>query len=196
MKTLLKHRYGGGIGEYFDGNIKPDNRSEPDLWLQFFIFNMLFFISVNIILLNIIFGVIIDTFSSLREELNTKLYDMRSFCFICSLSRETLEHHCGFQFHIKEEHNMWQYLYYIVYLRSKDPDYYTGSDQYVMNIIKEEGISWLPLRRALSIKETISAKPTSSKDDTASSSSYDSLAAQVKSLSQEVKELKGSNSEH
>ena len=148
-------RYGGGIGEYFDGleNKKASYEAERTLWVQFFMFNMLFFVAINIILLNIIFGVIIDTFSALRAEQTTKLNDMMGVCFICALSRETLDRNSGFQFHIKEEHNMWQYLYYIVYLRAKDPSLYTGSDQFVMNIIEQEGIGWFPIRRALSVKE-------------------------------------------
>lgn len=155
MATFLDQglRYGGGIGEYFDEHNRAQWESEPDLWAQFFVFNTLFFVTINIILLNIIFGVIIDTFSALREDLNTKLADMRTSCFICSLTRETLDRHSGFTFHIHHEHNMWQYLYYIVYLRAKDPESYTGSDQYVMNIIEADGIEWFPIRRALSIKE-------------------------------------------
>jgi len=189
MVTFLDQglRYGGGIGDYFDAHSRAQYGDETELWWRFFIFNMLFFVTISIILLNIIFGVIIDTFSALREESNMKLADMRSTCFICSLSRETLDRHGGFTFHIDHEHNMWQYLYYIVYLRDKDPNLYTGSDQYVMNIIEKDGIEWFPVRRALSLSHTHSDIP---EDVPSDSTSNQELVATVHMLLEEVRELK------
>lgn len=43
---------------------------------------------------------------------------MTSKCFICSLPAYMFEYHGGFQKHIREDHNMWMYLYYTVYLKS------------------------------------------------------------------------------
>ncbi len=41
-----------------------------------------------------------------------------------------------FEEHIKEEHNLWHYLYFIVLVRVKDSTEYTGPESYVAQMIK------------------------------------------------------------
>lgn len=48
----------------------------------------------------------------------------------------------SFEEHIKMEHNMWHYLYFLVLVRVKDPTEYTGPESYVAQMIK---VSSLPL---------------------------------------------------
>lgn len=40
-----------------------------------------------------------------------------------------------FEEHIKYEHNMWHYLYFLVLVRVKDPTEYTGPESYVAQMI-------------------------------------------------------------
>jgi len=47
------------------------------------VYDLLFFFLVIIIILNLIFGVIIDTFADLRSEKQTKDDILRNTCFIC-----------------------------------------------------------------------------------------------------------------
>ena len=47
------------------------------------IYDLLFFFIVIIIVLNLIFGVIIDTFADLRSEKQQKDEILRNSCFIC-----------------------------------------------------------------------------------------------------------------
>ena len=47
------------------------------------IYDMLFFFMVIIIVLNLIFGVIIDTFADLRSEKQKKEEILKTTCFIC-----------------------------------------------------------------------------------------------------------------
>ena len=72
------------------------------------------------ILLNMIQGIIIDTFSSLKEELAEKLKDQKFKCFVCGFDMEKLAKSSdadkGFGFHIKYEHHMWNYIFYLSYL--------------------------------------------------------------------------------
>ena len=51
---------------------------------------MLFFFVVIIIVLNLIFGVIIDTFADLRTEKNNKEEIIKNTCFICGLERKVM----------------------------------------------------------------------------------------------------------
>lgn len=42
----------------------------------------------------------------------------------------------SFEEHIKEEHNIWNYLYFIVLVRVKNKTDYTGPESYVAQMIK------------------------------------------------------------
>lgn len=49
------------------------------------IYDLLFFFMVIIIVLNLIFGVIIDTFADLRSEKQKKEEVLKTTCFICGV---------------------------------------------------------------------------------------------------------------
>merc|ERR1712124_175992 len=67
MNTGLRN--GGGMGESM---WVYDFESQPDLWLAGnVVFNFLLFLIVNAILLNVVFGIIIDSFADRREKQQT-----------------------------------------------------------------------------------------------------------------------------
>jgi len=39
------------------------------------------------IMINIVVGIIIDTFGVLREQSNERIEDMENYCFICGIDR-------------------------------------------------------------------------------------------------------------
>jgi hypothetical protein len=41
-----------------------------------------------------------------------------------------------FEHHVKREHNMWNYIYFLVLLNQKDKTEYTGSECYVSRAVK------------------------------------------------------------
>ena len=47
------------------------------------VFDLLFFIVVLVLLLNIIFGIVLDTFATMREESNERKAIEEGYCFIC-----------------------------------------------------------------------------------------------------------------
>lgn len=49
------------------------------------------FAVINVIFMNIIFGIIIDTFAELRDQNKTKENDINNVCFICSFDRHKVE---------------------------------------------------------------------------------------------------------
>ena len=71
-------RAGGGIGEA----ITHVDINNSHYWSRF-IFDLTFFIIVIICLLNIIFGIIIDTFAALRDQRNELVEQIENNCFIC-----------------------------------------------------------------------------------------------------------------
>jgi ABC-type Fe3+-siderophore transport system permease subunit len=51
------------------------------------VYNLTYTILINLVLQAIVSGLIIDTFSSMREENEAIQADIKDKCFICSLSR-------------------------------------------------------------------------------------------------------------
>ena len=54
-------------------------------------YDLTFFFLIIIIWMNIIFGIIIDTFAALRDEKNMKDNDEHNKCFICGIDRGMFE---------------------------------------------------------------------------------------------------------
>lgn len=52
-----------------------------------------------------------------------------------------------FEEHIKEEHNMWHYLFFIVLVKVKDSTEYTGPESYVAEMIKVNNSTDTPLKQ-------------------------------------------------
>jgi len=117
-------------------------------------FKVLYFFLVITILLNVVFGIIIDTFSELRAEKAAKKANMENYCFICGLDSFTLDTRAGgFNDHIEIHHNMWNYLYMLVHLREKDENDYNGWEQYCADKIAENDTSFVPSNTAIAIAE-------------------------------------------
>lgn len=140
-------RNGGGIGDI----LRAPASAEP-LYVARVVYDLLFFFVVIIIVLNLIFGVIIDTFADLRSEKQQKELILKNTCFICGLNRSAFDNKTvSFEEHIKSEHNMWHYLYFMVLVRVKDPTEFTGPESYVHSMIKSNNLDWFPRLRALSL---------------------------------------------
>ncbi|KAG9468914.1 hypothetical protein GDO78_021690 [Eleutherodactylus coqui] len=147
--TVLSHglRSGGGVGDV----LRKPSKEEP-LFAARVIYDLLFFFMVIIIVLNLIFGVIIDTFADLRSEKQKKEEVLKTTCFICGLERDKFDNKTvTFEEHIKEEHNMWHYLCFIVLVKVKDSTEYTGPESYVAEMIKDRNLDWFPRMRAMSL---------------------------------------------
>ena len=101
-------------------------------------------------------GLIVDTFESLRQIREDKEEDMKSKCFICGLDKEKIEKYYpgkeGFEKHLKD-HSIINYFFYTFYLEDKDPSEYSGLESYIKNQIDKESIQWFPNGRSLKIEE-------------------------------------------
>ncbi|NXC02188.1 ITPR2 protein, partial [Orthonyx spaldingii] len=140
-------RNGGGVGDV----LRKPSKDEP-LFAARVVYDLLFYFIVIIIVLNLIFGVIIDTFADLRSEKQKKEEILKTTCFICGLERDKFDNKTvSFEEHIKAEHNMWHYLYFIVLVKVKDPTEYTGPESYVAQMIVEKNLDWFPRMRAMSL---------------------------------------------
>lgn len=117
-----------------------------------------FYFCVTIALLNIIFGIIIDTFGELRDNKNERLDDTYNICFICGVDKQTFDRASdkgdGFEQHIKNDHHMWNYLYYIIFLWEQDKDDDDGLEQYIRRNIEVNDITWFPIGKAIKLDQS------------------------------------------
>jgi len=140
-------RSGGGVGDMM--NPVLFNQTE---YVGRIFYDITFFALVIICLLNIIFGVIIDTFGELRDQKTDTETKMKGECFICSLDQSILQRKGkGFENHVKRDHNMWQYLFYFLYLNQKSETEYTAQESYVNELVKKESIAFFPINQAMVI---------------------------------------------
>jgi len=143
-----------GIGSFFP-IFKEQYVGWTMSWRSFYDFVNTFII-LNLII-EIIAGIIIDTFAVLRQEMERKKDDIENYCFICGISRQILdkktEERRGFPYHINLEHNLWNYIFYILYLKDKEKTEYSGFESYVASKLDSEEIGWFPLNKALSLSD-------------------------------------------
>ena len=77
---------GGDIGGFMDARSPDDS-----LFYVQILYQLSFWAIVITILLNVIFGIIIDTFGELRSDNLAKKDDMENICFICGVDRFQLD---------------------------------------------------------------------------------------------------------
>ncbi|XP_004347257.1 hypothetical protein CAOG_04510 [Capsaspora owczarzaki ATCC 30864] len=119
------------------------------------LYDLSFFVLISTIGLNVIFGIIVDTFSELRDEKWQIEADMAGNCFICSIKAYDFEKYTkGFIHHTKNEHNMWNYLFYTIHLHEKAQDDLTALELYCMDKIKKVDTSMFPINRAMSLQKS------------------------------------------
>jgi len=134
---------------------ESDVSSKNYAWhLGKFVYDFSFFIIVTTIGLNIIFGIIVDTFSELRDSKWQIDQDMRNSCFICSRESYDFEHHPGgFEKHVKQEHCQWAYLFFFIHLRNTRINDYSAIELYVHRQLIKDNINFFPLNRAMSLED-------------------------------------------
>ncbi|KAK5929891.1 hypothetical protein CgunFtcFv8_011083 [Champsocephalus gunnari] len=144
MTCYLFHMYvgvraGGGIGD----EIEDPAGDEYELYRV--VFDITFFFFVIVILLAIIQGLIIDAFGELRDQQEQVREDMETKCFICGIGSDyfdTTPH--GFETHTLEEHNLANYMFFLMYLINKDETEHTGQESYVWKLYQERCWDFFP----------------------------------------------------
>eukprot|EP01062_Namystynia_karyoxenos_P080261 TRINITY_DN8612_c0_g1_i1.p1 TRINITY_DN8612_c0_g1~~TRINITY_DN8612_c0_g1_i1.p1 ORF type:complete len:2470 (+),score=1002.42 TRINITY_DN8612_c0_g1_i1:797-8206(+) len=126
---------------------------EPSYWSRI-TWDFFFWAIMIVIFLNIIFGIILDTFKELRQHKQEIEADMRTSCFICGKEAGAFDKikdvrfpedpRRGFVIHYRDQHNQWMYLSFLHYLALKDPTEFNGQEQYVSDKVQREKTDWIP----------------------------------------------------
>lgn len=118
-----------------------------------FFFDVLYFLIITIILLEIIFGIIADSYDEYQGDERKREYDSENICFACGFKREEIEKfNFKFDAHIKF-HRVWKYFFYYQYLKRCPVNDYNGTDIYVSELIEKQQLSWLPTKRTKELED-------------------------------------------
>jgi len=153
---------GGGLGEA----IPSENYGYAVPAVKGMLFDLSFFILITTIGLNVVFGIIVDTFSELRDEKYQTSEHMASVCLVCGeRAYEFDSKGSGWRTHKKDEHNMWAYLFFFKYLDEKDLNRYTALEQYVAQQLFEGNNEFYPTNNAICLKNIIENNTLDSRVD-------------------------------
>jgi len=143
---------------FVDAFLAPEGVSGGGIsFIARIIWDMSFQILFLYILLSIITGIVIDGFSGLKEEREASENDLKSVCFVCSLTRFKIDMDgIGFDLHVKEEHNPKWYLFFLLRLKRRRVAALTGQEKYVKDKMWPPGdgpctYDWLPRDMAVSM---------------------------------------------
>ncbi|EAR99593.3 inositol 1,4,5-trisphosphate receptor type 3 (macronuclear) [Tetrahymena thermophila SB210] len=139
-------RQDGGVGNIL---VDPDPYDYSNYVGRYF-FDMTFYIFISVLWLNIIFGIIVDAFAELRDEKKEKDKDQESKCFICNMDRDKFENEgLSFYKHRQKEHQLWNYLFFIIHLKQKVQGQFNGTESYVYNKLENGDTTWFPIGKSL-----------------------------------------------
>ena len=136
-------------------------------------YDLFFFIVINTIIVAIITGLIIDTFSQMRERDEEVREAIEGQCFLCGIKEGDFEMHMSYEFpywkkrsrkrhHYYSEHNAWHYLYLKYYLKIKKkqaPNEMSGLEDYLHKNFERKTLEkFLPVYTAMCFDEDMRAQ--------------------------------------
>jgi len=152
-----------------------------DMKFGMYMFDISYNLFIILIMVAMITGIIIDTFADMRQVNNDIEADMKNMCFICSQPRDLFERHgVVFQSHIKQDHNMWAYLYYNMYIDSKPASDRTGIEVQLAKMLQSQSLLWFPTGEALALQS----------DEEKDEEGLDRLNSQVVELQDQMNDMK------
>lgn len=96
-------------------------------------------------------GIIIGSFSMLREDHNRKEEDINNKCFICSIDKLEFEKNKkNYKHHIHNEHNLDDYIYYLVLLKFIDEKEMDNDQSAVREKLDKKDIDIFPVEKSSS----------------------------------------------
>ena len=142
--TIVDQWYkNNGLGGFLSINVPAISlNSKFNINWGRFIFDLIFFIVVPTLLINLISGIIIDNFGERRVKRDNLKAKQLSQCFVCGKLDNDID---DFSQHTKYIHNCWDYVCYIGYLKSTTyEDLVDYADVYVKRMIDNNKVEWFP----------------------------------------------------
>ena len=143
--TLLNYgvRSGGGIGDVITMIAFKPNISA---YLARFFFDILFHIIIVLIMTNLIFGIIVDSFAAFRARTDESENDKKNICYICQMTRDdAINKNIDFNKHRGDVHDIWNYVYFLTYLHINNSNNFKMLETSVWDKLEESDTSWIPI---------------------------------------------------
>ena len=123
---------------------------EAPLPVRAITFNFLWVLICNLCLTAIISGIIIDSFGEKRAAREALEEDTNNFCFICNIERDEFERYeIDFGEHILHYHNMFHYVWFIMYLKATSTYDFTGNETYIWELYQQRSIAFFPIKQVI-----------------------------------------------
>ena len=111
-----------------------------------FFFDVIFFLIISLYISKMFLSFIIDTFGELRQKNSEAQEEKNNVCFICEIKRDKcLLKNIDFDKHVEQEHNIWNYVYFLNYLYVNNSLNFNWIENSVWEKLKKQGSNWLPL---------------------------------------------------
>ena len=117
-----------------------------------YLIDTLFYVLIVLIILNSLSGMIITSFSQIRDDKKVKDHDIEKKCFICS--KEDVEFNksqVSFTNHKKTEHNLVNYIKFFITFFMYDQREISSEQAFIVDCINKKNISCFPVNKSLSL---------------------------------------------
>jgi hypothetical protein len=145
-------RTGDIVGAAFDTITYEDDDRLP--YINRVVYGLAFFLTVGVILFDIVTGIVVDTFAQLRESTDKKIEYHKTTAFISGMTRSEYEEY-GLDFDdlCQDEQWVWNYVHFMCYLRKKNHTEYNGAESMINAQILRQDISWLPKKNTVAMQK-------------------------------------------
>ena len=128
-----------------DQMVRISFERNTSLYIYRIFFDILYFLICIIIMIDLIFGIILGTFSEKREEERKHDNDKVNHCFICHITREIIEKKReDFQVHRNQKHYLWNYVEYMIFLNFSDMHELNAFNSFSKTNLDKKNICFLP----------------------------------------------------
>ncbi|GMH92564.1 hypothetical protein TrST_g7260 [Triparma strigata] len=144
--TMMTFGLIGWADEFYGGSFMSDVNLVV-------ILNLLMFVLVTVIVLNVITAILLDNFTKLRQEREEHSMRISNYCIICGMSSTECDLFAAkmkngktFRHHTTVDHNMENYCLFLFHLMSKSSDEFTGAESYVQACLDADNYgNWCPV---------------------------------------------------
>ena len=132
----------GGTGDMM---IKVSFERHTTNYIKRVFFDVTYFLICIIIMIDLVFGIILGTFAEMREQERIQVMDKYNHCFICDETRANLEKNKeDFKTHNEITHNLWNYTYYMIYLKNAELNDLNAIDTFARKSLDKKSPLFLP----------------------------------------------------
>lgn len=150
-------RYDKGISEILDNTFTSDlYQNDGGKFIKRLILDVGFHLVVKGVWFTMFSAVFILAYFDLRKSRETLEFDSEYRCYVCHLDRDVFhKYKLNFEKHTKNEHKLLNYLYYIMYALTKNPQSISKVEKYVLDKFRIADFSWIPSKDTQSLQQQI-----------------------------------------